>query len=194
MRTAKNLAVAIPTGWDDAISYVTGNPDCRPFHTESPGTPYGVGGPPVYSGAVDPYGDATPYLAPTTSPALEPATLGEPSRSPDIGPDPVSGEAPDRERRGDAVDAGASRTENEHVTLPRRSVDDLSTDDLSTDDADGREALDVREHGTPADPEKEPVGQREATLLDDAAAASGDRDARGSGSSSVDVKPVDTAA
>lgn len=54
--TAVNFAVAIPTGWDDAIAYVTDNPKNRPFNTSVPG-PYGVGGPPVYTGAVDPYQD-----------------------------------------------------------------------------------------------------------------------------------------
>lgn len=53
--TLVNLAVAVPTGWDDAISFVSGDPANRPFGTKSPGL-YGVGGPPVYAGAVDPYG------------------------------------------------------------------------------------------------------------------------------------------
>lgn len=54
-RTIRDLAIAIPTGWDDAISYATGNPASRPFRT-LPQPVYGVGGPPVYAGAVDPYG------------------------------------------------------------------------------------------------------------------------------------------
>jgi hypothetical protein len=41
-----NYLVAIPTGWDDAISQAAGDPDIRPFQTE-PAGPYGVGGPPV---------------------------------------------------------------------------------------------------------------------------------------------------
>lgn len=52
--TLINFAVAIPTGWDDAISYISGDPGNRPFHT-SPQPAYGVGGPPIYTGAVDPY-------------------------------------------------------------------------------------------------------------------------------------------
>lgn len=52
--TLANLALAVPTGWDDAISYLTGNPITRPFGT-APQPVYGVGGPPVYAGAVDPY-------------------------------------------------------------------------------------------------------------------------------------------
>jgi PE-PPE domain len=54
IKTAVNFVVAIPTGWDNAIAEITGNPANRPFGTTVPG-PYGVGGPPVYSGAVDPY-------------------------------------------------------------------------------------------------------------------------------------------
>lgn len=65
IRTAINFANAIPTGWDDAISYVSGDPLNRPFRTE-PQPVYGVGGPPVYAGAVDPYG---PLSQPTTSAA-----------------------------------------------------------------------------------------------------------------------------
>lgn len=64
IKAALNFAMAIPTGWDDAISYLTGDPDCRPFHTTVPASPFGVGGPPVYTGAIDPYGEPTPYLAP----------------------------------------------------------------------------------------------------------------------------------
>ncbi len=41
-----DFLIAIPTGWDDAISQAAGNPNLRPFHTE-PAGPYGVGGPPV---------------------------------------------------------------------------------------------------------------------------------------------------
>lgn len=58
------FAVAIPTGWDDAISYLAGNPALRPFHTVKPTSPYGVGGPPVYAGAIDPYGPPTPSAIP----------------------------------------------------------------------------------------------------------------------------------
>ncbi len=52
---AVNLVRSIPTGWDDAIADVTNDPANRPFHTQPQGV-YGVGGPPVYAGAIDPYG------------------------------------------------------------------------------------------------------------------------------------------
>ena len=60
IKTALDFLVAIPTGWDNGIAYLTGNPGIRPFHT-APQSTYGVGGPPVYTGAVDPYGPPTPY-------------------------------------------------------------------------------------------------------------------------------------
>ena len=46
LRIPVNLAIAGPTGWDDAISQAAGDPNLRPFHTQ-PAGPYGVGGPPV---------------------------------------------------------------------------------------------------------------------------------------------------
>jgi hypothetical protein len=55
--TMKDFIVAIPTGWDDAIAQMTGQADNRPFGT-APQPVYGVGGPPVYAGAVDPYRSA----------------------------------------------------------------------------------------------------------------------------------------
>ena len=59
--TAVNFLAAIPTGWDNGIAYITGDPANRPFHTTAPGA-YGVGGPPVNAGAVDPYGPPTPVV------------------------------------------------------------------------------------------------------------------------------------
>lgn len=59
IKTLVDFLVAIPTGWDDAIATITGNPDVRPFHTK-PQPAYGVGGPPIYAGAVDPYGPIDP--------------------------------------------------------------------------------------------------------------------------------------
>jgi hypothetical protein len=76
--TAVNLLKAIPTGWDNGIAYITGDPANRPFHTTPPG-PYGVGGPPVYAGAIDPYGPPTP--AELTVPVDTGAALPAPSSS-----------------------------------------------------------------------------------------------------------------
>lgn len=71
VKAAADFLTAIPTGWDNGVAYLTADPANRPFHTTPPG-PYGVGGPPVYAGAVDPYGPPTPVVeapAPTRSTA-----------------------------------------------------------------------------------------------------------------------------
>ena len=57
-----NFLKAIPNGWDNGIAYLTGDPANRPFGT-TPQGPYGVGGPPVNAGAVDPYGPPTPLTS-----------------------------------------------------------------------------------------------------------------------------------
>jgi len=75
INTAINFLVAIPTGWDNGIAYITGNPANRPFHT-TPQPTYGVGGPPVYTGAIDPYGPPTPSLA-TPPSARQPSPPAE---------------------------------------------------------------------------------------------------------------------
>lgn len=76
--TAINVAEAIPTGWDDAIAYVSGDPLNRPFHT-APQPVYGVGGPPVNAGSVDPYGP-TPPASVATAAALRQKS-DEPART-----------------------------------------------------------------------------------------------------------------
>ncbi len=70
IKTAIDFLVAIPTGWDNGIAVITGDPANRPFHT-LPQPTYGVGGPAVDTGAVDPYGPPTPY-APTPASATAP--------------------------------------------------------------------------------------------------------------------------
>ncbi len=76
--TAVNFLAAIPTGWDNGIAYLTGNPADRPFGT-TPQGPYGVGGPPVDAGAVDPYGPPTPLMA-LTAASARPTPSSAPSR------------------------------------------------------------------------------------------------------------------
>ena len=61
VKAVVDFLVALPTGVDNAISELTGDPNCRPLHTEIPDSPFGVGGAPVYTGAVDPYGEPVPY-------------------------------------------------------------------------------------------------------------------------------------
>lgn len=76
IKTLVDFAVAIPTGWDDAIAQITGG-GVRPFGT-APQSVYGVGGPPVYAGAVDPYVD------PAVPTALPPeGTTNQVDRKPD---------------------------------------------------------------------------------------------------------------
>jgi len=67
IQTVVNLAVAIPTGLDNGISVITGNPANRPFGTAIPG-PYGVGGPRVDTGCgTPPCGPPTPSFAVASS-------------------------------------------------------------------------------------------------------------------------------
>jgi hypothetical protein len=80
IQTAINFLVAIPTGWDDGIAVITGNPANRPFHTTPQGT-YGVGGPSVYAGAVDPYGSPTPYT-PESAQQTSSAASGQQEQKP----------------------------------------------------------------------------------------------------------------
>ena len=80
VKTLVDFAVAIPTGWDDAITSITGNPANRPFHT-APQPVYGVGGPPVYAGAVDPYGPVDPSVA-TAAAVVKPLVTGSAARVP----------------------------------------------------------------------------------------------------------------
>ena len=79
--TAVNFLAAIPTGWDNGIAYITGDPANRPFHTTAPG-PYGVGGPPVNAGAVDPYGPPTPVVQAPAAANASTASAVSASRSP----------------------------------------------------------------------------------------------------------------
>lgn len=54
-----NLAVAIPTGWDDGISEAVGNPNFRPFNTTPTASAFGVGGP-VLPTVTEPTAPAAP--------------------------------------------------------------------------------------------------------------------------------------
>lgn len=64
--TFLDFVAAIPVGWDNGIAYISKDPMNRPFGTTVPG-PYGVGGPPVDTGAIDPYGPPTPYTPTVTA-------------------------------------------------------------------------------------------------------------------------------
>ena len=73
IKTLVNLAVAIPTGWDDTIADLSGDPYNRPFGT-LPVPPYGIGGPNVDAGAIDPYGPPTPIMPTQESPVASSTT------------------------------------------------------------------------------------------------------------------------
>jgi hypothetical protein len=118
IKTAVDFIVAIPTGWDDAIASVTGNPADRPFHT-TPQPTYGVGGPPVYTGAVDPYGPPTPHVAvpPAPAPAAKSTRDAPQSR-------------PQRPRRAPVATASRFRRtdgRSAHATAPNRSYTSMTT-------------------------------------------------------------------
>ena len=118
IKTAINFATAIPPGWDDAISYVSGDPLNRPFRTE-PQPVYGVGGPPVYAGAVDPYGPTPPPATPAASSSL-------PKEIPKkVTAQTVS--APVGLQDGPVADPAAK---------PRRTSNPARTDDIKTTSAD----------------------------------------------------------
>ncbi|BBX20550.1 PE-PPE domain-containing protein [Mycolicibacterium duvalii] len=164
-RAAIDFAAAIPTGWDDAISYLAGDPDLRPFHTEPATSPYGVGGPPVYAGAVDPYGDlpfdeVAPVEGrhdaarrevdeiPTTADAAPPATNSEATET-DV---PAGGRA-DPVRTDDDVDDAAAE-------LPPTDVIDIDSGiDIDTDSG-----TDIGTDSGTADPDIDTADPEPATL------------------------------
>ncbi|WP_260760055.1 PE-PPE domain-containing protein [Mycobacterium sp. SMC-4] len=136
-RTAINFAIAIPTGWDDAISYLTGDPDLRPFGTAPVTSPYGVGGPPVYAGSVDPYDDspATPTearreakRADSSEPQVSPATadLGGAAEPTDLdtGDDALTGE-----QTPDGSTTEGQSADPERVTTGRQLRADTAASD-----------------------------------------------------------------
>lgn len=72
IHTAKNLAIDIPTGWDNGLSYLAGDPNFRPFGTPIPTNPYGVNGPPVDTGCgTPPCGPPTPALTAPAAPSSD---------------------------------------------------------------------------------------------------------------------------
>ena len=100
IKAAVDLTRSVPTGWDDAISYVTGDPALRPFHTEPQGV-YGVGGPPVYAGAIDPYGPvprAVQPVAAQSDPAPAAAVSQEQTPAPIAANTPPAGRLPRPDR------------------------------------------------------------------------------------------------
>ncbi len=123
--TLVNLVVAIPTGLDNLISDITGNPASRPFGTTRPG-PYGVGGPPVDTGCgTPPCGSPTPALAaPPSSLSTFAASEFAAKRAPQPSasdPTPTNGAGDDRRHASDGEYSkrpDATRRRSEHATEP----------------------------------------------------------------------------
>ena len=105
--TAVNVLAAIPAGWDNGIAYLSGDPTNRPFHTAIPG-PYGVGGPPVNAGAIDPYGPPVPYAA------LQPTAMSARADVANVGAEDVGSDGVAGEDVADDSDAGPRRTNQRH--------------------------------------------------------------------------------
>lgn len=111
IKTAMNVAIAIPTGWDDAIAYVSGDPLNRPFRTE-PQSVYGVGGPPVYAGAVDPYGSTGQPSTPATASSPPQGGIAQPVPGPAGPRDGLTAPSP----AGPARTSGLARADD--ITAP----------------------------------------------------------------------------
>ena len=122
VEVATNFIKAIPTGWDNGIAYITKDPGNRPFHT-TPQGPYGVGGPPVNTGAIDAYGPPTPAVTAAETVAMKrtpparptirrkPAAVGANSTAAQPGssaakPRPAASEG--KQRRADRIAAAAA--------------------------------------------------------------------------------------
>ncbi|MDX1891199.1 PE-PPE domain-containing protein [Mycolicibacterium sp. 050158] len=116
IKTVRDFLTAIPTGWDDGIAQLTGDPTNRPFHT-TPQSTYGVGGPPVDTGAVDPYGPPTPAPSVQISAAVASVTTTS------------------VDRRKPAAATDRSRSTNTIAAQP-----DLNASHNPNDDAPGPEA------------------------------------------------------
>jgi hypothetical protein len=124
IKTAIDFAISIPTGWDDAISYVSGDPLNRPFRT-APQPVYGVGGPPVYAGAIDPYGQTPPLPTPAAAVPSPKESLSQ-TVSARSGPEPAAVTAPPvapQRRSPNLVRADAIKTiSTDRVAHPRREA------------------------------------------------------------------------
>jgi len=140
LTTLADVALAIPTGWDDAISYITDDPANRPFHT-SPQPVYGVGGPPVFAGAVDPYVTVRdPTAAAWTRPDAGAITVSDARASrtsvlqkTQLLPERTTGAAggamaPSRELRGPAAEKVQARSERLSSVRPPRSGGPVQSD------------------------------------------------------------------
>lgn len=134
--TAINLLQSIPTGWDNAIAYATGDSANRPLGTTPPST-YGVGGPPVKAGAVDAYGDPTPFTSTTSIQSAATSSAQEPDQE----PAPQRGD-PAPSITATVASAASAQTEStaataEPSTTEKTTTRKTSTEKPSTEETDG---------------------------------------------------------
>jgi len=122
---AVNTLRAIPTGWDNGVAHITGDPTNRPFHT-TPQGPFGVGGPPVNTGAIDPYGPpppaSTPVAADPVDRSVTTAITSDPVHSSAIVPvlRPRSAAAAVKEHAHQSDSAESSRADTRRSTSQQR--------------------------------------------------------------------------
>lgn len=111
--TALNLVVAVATGLDNGIAYLTADSANRPLGT-TPQPTYGVGGPPVYTGAIDPYGPPTPFDTgvPTVDASAVRASAG--ADVGDVAAEDVGGDRVAGVDVTDQLDAGPRRAGQRH--------------------------------------------------------------------------------
>ena len=121
IQTACDFLSAVPNGWDNGIAYLTSDPTNRPFHT-TPAGPYGVGGPAVYTGAIEAYGPPTPM--PDQVPAPGTADVALPAAAESKDPVALTASPTERETSPSAPD-GRAPASPAHVlrpsSAPRRS-------------------------------------------------------------------------
>ncbi|GFM17415.1 MULTISPECIES: PE-PPE domain-containing protein [Mycobacteriaceae] len=134
VKAVVDFLVAIPTGVDNAISELTGDPNCRPLHTEIPNSPFGVGGPPVYTGAVDPYGEPVPY---DTMPAdTDTGGVTAADHAPTVPGEALEEDATDASLPG-AISSGDSFDRGGDQQVQSASEVSLTDTDTDTDTDDG---------------------------------------------------------
>lgn len=180
-----NFLIAIPTGWDDAISEAANDPSLRPFQTQ-PAGPYGVGGPPVtMPGAIVPVAAAQDQSA-------QPQSLAATVADDDTGATDPAGDTdvPDVNRRG-ARAAVADPGPVDAGTPDADKAGDTAGDTLKADapPADTPAADAPKTDAPKTDAPKTDAPKTDARKSD--APKSGQATAEGPGADAVSSPPVD---
>ena len=145
-----NFLLAMPTGWDDALSQATGLPWLRPFFT-TPAGPYGVGGPPVTRTPTTDQQNQVSSLSIDESASPAPAA-DQPSAIPQS-PDArtLDGLADDGEAHDGVVPEVASSDEAILVADPPTEAGTPDADNSPTE-APGADILPTEDANAPAEP------------------------------------------